>query len=97
MNYPTDFKNENFPDQEQYGIALTKPSWLMRGLENMAKIRILSFTERELDGHQDVVVFGSTRSKRIGIRAPSKLWDGEQKKVWLVQITNQLVFRLAVA
>ena len=58
VDYAVDFRQQKFPDQEQYGIALTKPSWLMKGLESIYSIKILSFTEREWDDHQDVLVFG---------------------------------------
>lgn len=57
VDYQHDFK-QRFPDQERYGVALTRPSWLMKGLETRQDIRILGFTERDWDDHQDVVVFG---------------------------------------
>jgi SAM-dependent methyltransferase len=47
-----------FPAQSGYGVALVKPSWVMAGLEQMSEIRILGYTERAWDDHQDMVVFG---------------------------------------
>ena len=41
-----------------YDVALTNPGWLMQGLADMDDIRILHFSERAWDDHQDVVVFG---------------------------------------
>ncbi|MEO6091655.1 MAG: class I SAM-dependent methyltransferase [Novosphingobium sp.] len=48
----------NFRRNSSYGIALTSPGWMMDGLLKMNEIRILSFTERAWDDHQDVLVFG---------------------------------------
>jgi hypothetical protein len=58
VDYNTNFKTLNFPDQERYGITLVKPSWIMKGIEAMEDIRILGFAERDWDDHQDVIVFG---------------------------------------
>jgi SAM-dependent methyltransferase len=58
VDYNVDFRTSLFGQQENYGIALTSPAWLMKGLQEMDDIRILSFAEREWDDHQDVVVFG---------------------------------------
>ena len=58
VDYDSDFRSSKFGEQENYGVALTSPAWLMKGLEKMSDIRVLGFTEREWDDHQDVVVFG---------------------------------------
>ena len=47
-----------FPSQQQYGIALVAPSWVMRGLEQRSELRVLGYVERAWDEHQDVMVFG---------------------------------------
>ncbi len=47
-----------FPAQQTYGIALVKPSWVMGGIEQLPDLRILGYTERAWDDHQDVVIFG---------------------------------------
>ena len=57
VDYQRNFK-ANFPSQETYGITLVKPSWALKVLEEDYAIRILGFTERAWDDHQDVVVFG---------------------------------------
>lgn len=58
VDYEHDFKATKFSKQASYGVALTKPSWLLSYLEADASIRILAITERDWDDHQDVVVFG---------------------------------------
>ncbi len=53
-----DYNNPTlFHAQEQYGITLTKPSWVIGELERNPDIRILSFAEMEWVDHQDVVAF----------------------------------------
>jgi len=58
VDYTTDLRAALFNAQDSYGVALTSPGWLMNGLAQMDNIRVLSFTERDWDDHQDVVVFG---------------------------------------
>ena len=58
VDYNADFRTASFGEQESYGVALTSPGWLMKGMEKMDDIRILNFAEREWDDHQDVIVFG---------------------------------------
>lgn len=58
VDYNADFRAASFNAQENYGVALTSPGWLMDGMAKMDDIRILNFTEREWDDHQDVIVFG---------------------------------------
>ncbi|KQM13844.1 hypothetical protein ASE49_12390 [Novosphingobium sp. Leaf2] len=58
VDYNTDLRASLFNAQESYGVALTSPGWLMNGLSKLDDIRILGFSERDWDDHQDVVVFG---------------------------------------
>jgi SAM-dependent methyltransferase len=58
VNYQHDFKESKFNKQDSYGITLVRPSWVMRALEARTDVRVLSYTERCWDDHQDVVVFG---------------------------------------
>jgi len=58
VDYKEKFLKDSFGNQETYGVALTNPGWLMQGLADMDDIRILHFSERAWDDHQDVVVFG---------------------------------------
>lgn len=64
-DYANDMR-QFFPSQENYGIALVKPSWVMAGLEQMDDVRVLAYIERAWDDHQDVVVFG--RPGAIGVQ-----------------------------
>ncbi len=45
----------DYPNVQQYGISLSSPSWVCSQLEQFPKLRILSYTERLWDHHQDVV------------------------------------------
>ncbi|HEV7436180.1 MAG TPA: class I SAM-dependent methyltransferase [Pseudorhizobium sp.] len=56
-DYEPNFKSL-FDKQARYGIALAKPSWVLRGLEQMENITILGYVEHAWDRHQDVVIFG---------------------------------------
>lgn len=58
VNYDAKFRQASFNAQETYGVALTRPDWLMNGMLQMPSVRILDFTERAWDDHQDVLVFG---------------------------------------
>ena len=56
-----DYRGEirsRFSKQARYGIALARPSWIMKHLEAKPELRILGYTERAWDDHQDVLVFG---------------------------------------
>lgn len=56
-----DYRGEirsRFSKQARYGIALTRASWVMKHLETKPEIRILGYTERMWDDHQDVLIFG---------------------------------------
>ncbi|MFK7918944.1 MAG: trans-aconitate 2-methyltransferase [Ilumatobacter sp.] len=61
----TDRTKRLFNKQESYGITLVKPSWVMDALENM-DVRILGYTERAWDNHQDMVVFGRPGPTGLG-------------------------------
>lgn len=58
VDYNSDWCTALFDAQESYGVALTHPDWLMNRLIKFEDVRVLSFTERDWDDHQDVVVFG---------------------------------------
>jgi SAM-dependent methyltransferase len=38
-----------------FGVALSSPEWVMRQLAKLPELRIINFTERGWDNHQDVV------------------------------------------
>lgn len=40
---------------EKYGICVSKPSWVCRQIESMSDIRLIAYTERAWDNHQDAV------------------------------------------
>jgi len=63
VDYQHDFKAK-FDQQASYGITLVRPHWALRRLEARTDLRVLSYTERDWDDHQDVLVFG-----RPGINA----------------------------
>jgi len=44
--------------QAAYGVSLIKPRWPIVQLEADSSIRILGYSERAWDDHQDVVIFG---------------------------------------
>jgi SAM-dependent methyltransferase len=56
----------DYPLQTDYGIALTKPTWIVRVVEAMPECRLALFSERAWDGHHDVVAI-----QRTPISAPS--------------------------
>jgi SAM-dependent methyltransferase len=47
-----------FARNSNYGISVSKASWTVRLLEAYDDVRIISYTERAWDHHQDVVVIG---------------------------------------
>ena len=49
---------EPYPQFDNYGFAITSPSYVMNSLTKRDDIRIHHFQERGWAGHQDVVVFG---------------------------------------
>jgi cyclopropane fatty-acyl-phospholipid synthase-like methyltransferase len=49
------FGYENYPNQSNYGVSLSKPSWVLMQLEKHPDIRIISYTECGWDDHQDVI------------------------------------------
>lgn len=56
-NYRSDMSVKFFK-QRRYGVALVKPSYVMRQLERMPDVSILGYRERAWDNHQDLVVIG---------------------------------------
>jgi hypothetical protein len=44
------------PRQEDWGISVSLPRWVMRVIESIEGARLLDYTERGWDNHQDVLV-----------------------------------------
>jgi SAM-dependent methyltransferase len=44
------------PDHERYGLSVSFPRWVTRIIEGMEDVRLLDYTERGWDNHQDVLV-----------------------------------------
>jgi SAM-dependent methyltransferase len=40
---------------KRYGISLSSPSWVCREIERLGRLRLLTYTERAWDNHQDSV------------------------------------------
>ena len=57
VDYQGSFR-ARFANRTPYGIALTRPSWIVRHIETNPKVRLLGYAERAWDNHQDVLVFG---------------------------------------
>jgi SAM-dependent methyltransferase len=55
VDYDAPFK-ERFDKQSQYGVSLSKPSWVMQLLEQREDITVSSYVEKGWDNHQDVLV-----------------------------------------
>ena len=45
---------------EHYGISVSSPSWVSTQLERLKNLRLINFTERGWDKHQDVVALART-------------------------------------
>lgn len=58
VDYRHDFRAANFNNQESYGVALVKPSYITAILQENSELTILGVQERAWDDHQDLVVFG---------------------------------------
>lgn len=50
------FGYANYPDSNDYGVSLSLPSWVLRQLQSLPELSLISFREQGWDGHQDVVV-----------------------------------------
>ncbi len=48
----------HFSKNADYGISVSKPSWALGVIEDHDDVRIISYTERAWDRHQDVLVIG---------------------------------------
>jgi SAM-dependent methyltransferase len=42
--------------QARYGLSICLPSWIMRTVEAMEDVRLIDYTERGWDNHQDVLI-----------------------------------------
>jgi SAM-dependent methyltransferase len=49
------FGYRDFPDATGYGTAIATPSWVCSQLERFPGLKLLSYTERGWDRHQDVI------------------------------------------
>lgn len=58
VSYDENFMANSFANQAEYGVALTSAAWAVDRIVKLNDVRILGFTERAWDDHQDVIVFG---------------------------------------
>ena len=49
------FGYRDFPDATDYGTSIATPSWVCSQLERFPGFKLLTYTERGWDRHQDVV------------------------------------------
>jgi SAM-dependent methyltransferase len=49
------FGYADYPDRE-WGLSVSLPRWVMRTIEAMEDVRLLDYTERGWDDHQDVLI-----------------------------------------
>jgi len=45
----------NTMELTKYGISVSKPSWVCRHIERLPNVRLLTYTERAWDNHQDCI------------------------------------------
>lgn len=58
VDYPDQFRSTVFDRQARYGVSLCRPHWSLEVIENDYDVRVLGYTERGWDTHQDVLVIG---------------------------------------
>ena len=51
----TGFGYSDYPNQSCYGISVNSPEWLMRQISKMPEMRVVMFSEKFWDNHQDVI------------------------------------------
>jgi SAM-dependent methyltransferase len=51
----TGFGYADYPDTEGYGLSVASPAWVVAGLQENQQLRLLTYTERGWDDHQDVI------------------------------------------
>jgi SAM-dependent methyltransferase len=51
----TGFAYRDFPHLNDYGTSLASPSWICSWLERQSRLRLVLFTEKGWDNHQDVI------------------------------------------
>lgn len=51
----TGFGYANYPNNDEYGISMSSPSWVFKQLEEYEDLRIVLFSEQSWDNHQDVI------------------------------------------
>jgi SAM-dependent methyltransferase len=49
------FAYADYPGQQLSGMSLTSPSWITRQIEEHSELRLVSYTERGWNDHQDVI------------------------------------------
>jgi SAM-dependent methyltransferase len=55
-NYPLDFLRRQFPVEiAEYGISIQAPAWVCGQLAQFVGFRLVTFTERGWDNHQDII------------------------------------------
>ena len=52
------FGYADYPDRrlERYGVSVSLPHWVMGTVDTMEDVRVLDYTERGWDNHQDVLI-----------------------------------------
>jgi SAM-dependent methyltransferase len=56
------FAYSDYPGATLSGMSLTAPSWVVRHVEERSELRLVSYTERGWNDHQDVVACQSPRA-----------------------------------
>jgi SAM-dependent methyltransferase len=49
------FGYANYPNNNEYGISMSTPSWIFKKLEKYEDLRVVLFSEQSWDNHQDVM------------------------------------------
>ena len=49
------FGYADYKESDGYGISLSSPSFVLSMIEKMPDLRVISFTEKAWDDHQDVI------------------------------------------
>lgn len=68
----TGYGYANYPSAADYGISITKPSWIIKLLEDNEGFKIISYTERCWDNHQDVIACVKESDKPLKIEYTRK-------------------------
>ena len=79
VDYNHHWLTNTWTKQANYGVAMARPHWTLKQLEEDYSIRVLSYTERAWDGSQDVVIF-SKPAVNAWMR-PGDVEDNEQAAI----------------